>query len=77
LRVFSADTPVVFFREGYAGYPASCRVLVVVSITSFLPLVRVLEFPLFDKGSGALLKLLWGALGLCALCGIGLLAPAG
>jgi hypothetical protein len=51
-------------------------VLVVVLITSFLSSVRRLEFLLFDGGIGALLPSQWGALGLCALWGVDLLAPA-
>jgi hypothetical protein len=46
----------VFLREGYAGYVTHCRVLVVMQITSFLPSVKDLEFPLFDGGAGALLQ---------------------
>jgi hypothetical protein len=42
----------VFLREGYAGYVASCTVLVVLQIASFLPSVRVLEFQLFDGSVG-------------------------
>jgi hypothetical protein len=34
--VFSPGAPAVFLREGYAGYVALCRVLVVVPTTSFL-----------------------------------------
>jgi hypothetical protein len=49
----------VFLREGCAGYVTLCRVLVVVPITSFLPVVRRLEFPLFIGGSGALLQSQW------------------
>jgi hypothetical protein len=48
----------------------------VVTITSFLLSVRGLEFLLFDGGTMALLKLKWGAPGICALWGTGLLAPA-
>jgi hypothetical protein len=73
---FFPGAPAVFLREGYAGYVTNCRVLVEVPITPFLPSVRGLEFLLFDRCSGALLKSQWGVLGLCALWGIGLLAPA-
>jgi hypothetical protein len=66
----------VILREEYTGYVTPCRVLVVVPITSFLSSVRGLEFLLFDGGTGALLQLQWGALGLCVLWGAGLLAPA-
>jgi hypothetical protein len=52
-------------------------VFTVVQITSFLPSVWGLKFKLFDVGAGILLKLQWGALGLCALWKAGLLAPAG
>jgi hypothetical protein len=38
----------VFLSGRYAGYVTPCRVLVVVSIASFFPSVRRLEFLLFD-----------------------------
>jgi hypothetical protein len=66
----------VFLREGYAGYVIPCRVLVVVLITSFLPLKRGLEFLLFDGGVGILLLLQCSAVGLCSLWRAGLLASA-
>jgi hypothetical protein len=66
---FPPGAPAVVLREEYAGYVAPDRVLVVVSIASFLPSVRGLEFPLFDGGTGALLQSQWRALGLCALWG--------
>jgi hypothetical protein len=47
-----------------------------LQITSFLPSVRRLEFLLFDEGVGALPESKWGVLGLCVLCGAGLLTPA-
>jgi hypothetical protein len=37
---FSPGTPAVFLREGYSGYVALCKVLVMVLITSFLSSVR-------------------------------------
>jgi hypothetical protein len=56
LRIFfPPGSLAVLLREGYAGYVTTCRVLVVVLIVSFLPLVRGLEFLLFDGSSGALL----------------------
>jgi hypothetical protein len=65
-----------FYTESYAGYVIPCRVLTVLPITSYFLSVRGLEFPLFDGGTGTLLHSQWGALGLCALCRVGLLAPA-
>jgi hypothetical protein len=53
MSFLSPGAPAVFLREGYAG---ACRVLLVLPITSFLPSVRGLEFPLFDRGTGALLQ---------------------
>jgi hypothetical protein len=53
-----------------------CKVLIVVPITSFLYSARGLEFLLFDRDAGALLQSQWGVLGLCALWGISILAPA-
>jgi hypothetical protein len=44
---FNSGAPAVFLREGYAGHVASCRILIVVLIASFLPSVRGLEFLLF------------------------------
>jgi hypothetical protein len=74
--VFSPGASAVFLREEYAGYDAPCRILVLLQIASFLTSVRGLDFLLFDGGVRALLQLQWGALGLCALCGAGHLAPA-
>jgi hypothetical protein len=73
---FSPGASVVFHREGCAGNVTLCRVLVVVLITSLLPSVRRLKFPLFDGGAEAHMQLQWGALGLCALWMAGLLASA-
>jgi hypothetical protein len=73
---FSPGAPAFFIREGYAGNITPYRVLVVVQFISFLPLVRGLEFVLFDGNTGTLLQSQWGVLGLCALWGAGLLAPA-
>jgi hypothetical protein len=66
---FSPGAPAVFLREGYARNVNHCRVLVVVQITSFLPSVRGLNFPLFDGGIGTLPQSQWGVLDLdlCAL----------
>jgi hypothetical protein len=72
LIFFSPGALAVFLREGYAGYVVPCRILVMLWITSFLPSVRRLEFPLFDEGAGALLQSPWGVLGLCALWRAGL-----
>jgi hypothetical protein len=72
---FSPGVPTIFLREGFAGYFTPCRILVVL-ITSFLLSVRVMEFLLFDGGVGTLLLLQWGALGVCALWGVCLLASA-
>jgi hypothetical protein len=55
LTFISPGAPAVFLREGCAGNVAPCRVLAVVQITSFLPSVRGLEFPLFDADAGTLL----------------------
>jgi hypothetical protein len=73
---FPPGTPAVFVREGYAGYVALCRVLIVVLITTFLFSARGLDFQLFDGGIRALLQSQLGALGLCALWAAGFLAPA-
>jgi hypothetical protein len=64
---FSPVAPAVFLREGYAGNITPCRVLVVVQITSFFPLVRNLAFLLFDGSEWTLPQSQWGSLGLCAL----------
>jgi hypothetical protein len=76
LSFFSLGALAVFLREGYTGYITPCRVLAMVQITSFLPSVRGLEFPLFDGSTGALLQSQWDMLGLCALWEASLLAPA-
>jgi hypothetical protein len=68
--------PAVFLRDGYAGYVTSCRVLVVLQITSFLSSVMGLEFLPFDGGIRALLQSQFGMLGLYALLAAALLAPA-
>jgi hypothetical protein len=52
---FTSKAQAVVLREGYAGSAALCRVLVVVTVTSFLPSVRGMEFSFFDGGSVALL----------------------
>jgi hypothetical protein len=54
---FSPGVPLMFSREGYHGYVNPCRVIVVVTIISFLSSSRGLEFPLFDGDTGALLQL--------------------
>jgi hypothetical protein len=53
---FSPGVLAVSLTEGYAGNSISCRVLVVVQNTSFLPSVRELGFLLFGKAAATLLQ---------------------
>jgi hypothetical protein len=51
---FYSGVPAVFLTVGYAGNVTLFRLLVMVHITSFLPSVRDLGFPLFDGEVGPL-----------------------
>jgi hypothetical protein len=75
---FSSGAPAVFFREDGMLEMVPLLVCLFCCRLPLLPSVRGLEFLLFDGGAWTLLQSQSspGSLGLCALCGAGLLAPA-